>query len=498
MLYLRQPRASIARPQPVPAAALLLVLIAAFVAAVPLVALLGVRGLLGALGAAVAASVFLLGLWRPAAACVILVVAVPLTAGLGRGTVVPLLRPGEALIIVTIAALLTRQAAQRRLGQGRRTWLDLMVFSFVLVAVGIPAVVLDLNGVDADLPVWMSVLAPMQFLIVFWIFSRSELEAGEVTLIVKATLITSLVVSGFGIAQAADLPGVRALSDAFFPAPPSVAFDEPVYRANSTLEHFSALGAFGVLNFLIAFALHTHRVRGFSTPWLALVMLVNAGAIVASQTWASAVALPIGCLVVCIHARRLPPHLGPMIAVATLAIVLFWPVISSRFAQQQLFVYGRPVFTLPHTMEFRIQYWQQFFLPSLATDGRFLFGTGTLIPSDVPAALDNFVDNEFIRMAFRAGLPGVAALLLLQVGIFVAAWRGRTAKGWGRLLGGAVAGWLVSLALMELTAEYMGFAGVSQLFWATVGLFALASRQEILLPEKAAPVPGLGRALALG
>ena len=101
-------------------------------------------------------------------------------------------------------------------------------------------------------------------------------------------------------------------------------------------------------------------------------------------------------------------------------------------------------------------------------------------------------------MAFRAGLPGVAALLLLQVGMFVAAWRGRTAKGWGRLLGGAVAGWLVALALMELTAEYMGFAGVSQLFWATAGLFALASRQEVLLPEKAAPVPGVGRALALG
>src|SRR5207237_6443446 len=111
-------------------------------------------------------------------------------------------------------------------------------------------------------------------------------------------MLTSIVVGLIGIAQAADIPGVRDLTQNYFPAP-AVAFEEPVYRANSTLEHFSALGAFGVLNFILAFTLHTNRVSGFATPWLALVMLTNAGAIVASQTWAAAAALPFCCVVVC-------------------------------------------------------------------------------------------------------------------------------------------------------------------------------------------------------
>jgi hypothetical protein len=447
-----------------------------------LTALFGPRGLIAAVGAAVAMAVFLLTVWRTSAACVILAVAVPLSAGLGRGTVVPLLRPGEALIVVTLAALAVKHSVLRRQRDAAVRRLDCLVLSFVLVAVCVPAAVLIVNDVEADVAVWMSVLAPAQFLIVYWIFSRSRLTSGEVGLVINAVLLTSVLVAVFGIAQAADLPAVRAFGDAYFPAPPSVAFEEPVYRANSTLEHFSALGAFGVFNFTLAFALHTHRVRGYSTPWLAFVMLVNAGSIVASQTWASAVALPFACLLVCAHARRLPPNLGPMIAVTTLAVVLCWPMISSRFAQQQLFEYGRPVFTLPQTMAFRVQNWQQFFIPSLATDDRFVFGTGTVIPSDVPASLDNFVDNEFIRMAFRAGLPGLAMLVIVQVGIFVDAWRKRGGQGWAQPLGAAVAACVVALVMMELTAEYMGFAGVSQLFWMLVGIFALARTWHLAFP----------------
>jgi hypothetical protein len=408
---------------------------------------------------------------------------VPLTAGLGRGTLVPLFRPGEVLIILTLTALLLKRGLLRKHAVGWRIgWLDALILVFVAVSVLVPSIVLYAGGWQSDLTTWMTVLAPTQFLVVYWIYSRSHLDGGELKLVVHAILFTSLVVGVIGIAQAADLPGVRDLSDAYFPAPPDVAWEEPVYRANSTLEHFSALGSFAVFNFLLAFGLLTRRVPGFSTAWLATVMLINAGAIVASQTWAAAMALPFGCVVVCWHARRLPPHFGPLMLAGGLGLIAAWPAVSSRFAQQLRFVQGQPVLSMPHTMDVRIHYWSQFFLPTLASHTRYLLGTGTVIPSDVPASLQNFVDNEFIRMAFRAGIPGVAVLLFLQAGLLIAAFRARRSEGWWALAG-TVAGCVVTLSLMEITAEYMGFAGSSQLFWMLTGLFVLALREQVTWPS---------------
>lgn len=483
MIYLRPPEAAAttARP-PLPTTALLLIAALAVLAAVPLTILFGAQGDLVAAGGALAGAVFVLAAWRPGVACVILALAVPLTAGLGRGTLIPLLRPGEALIALTLAGLILKRAlSHNRRGGLHADRLDWLIVSFVAVAVLVPSIVLIFGDVDADVATWMSVLAPAQFLIVYWIYSRSRLDAHELPVIVNTILLTSVIVGLIGIAQAADLPGVRDFSDAYLPEPAAGIWEEPVYRANATLEHFSALGGFGVFNFLLAFALHVKRVHGFPAPWLGIVMLANAGAIVASQTWASAVALPFSCALVCWYLRKLPPHLGPMVVSAVLAALLLWPAISSRFAQQ--FQSGPQLIVLPHTMDVRIQYWMQFFIPSLKTDHRFLFGTGTVIPSDVPALLQNFVDNEILRMTFRAGLAGVAVLLAMQVGLFVIAWKARRLEGWARLLGAVVAGNVLALVLMEFTAEYMGFAGVSQLFWMLVGIFALARIELTALPQ---------------
>jgi hypothetical protein len=90
-------------------------------------------------------------------------------------------------------------------------------------------------------------------------------------------------------------------------------------------------------------------------------------------------------------------------------------------------------------------------------------------------------------------------LLLVEAGLLVAAWKTRRADGWARLLGGALAASVVALLLMEITAEYMGFAGVSQLFWIMVGLFALASKQKLPLPaEKEQPLLLETRVIAYG
>ncbi|HXL15912.1 MAG TPA: hypothetical protein VN961_00170, partial [Streptosporangiaceae bacterium] len=85
---------------------------------------------------AVGLLLFALTVWRPAAGCAGLALLVPLTGGIGRDTVIPVLRPSEALAIVVLAGLLCNIALRRR----RLVFvgLDLVVLLFVLVEVLVP------------------------------------------------------------------------------------------------------------------------------------------------------------------------------------------------------------------------------------------------------------------------------------------------------------------------------------------------------------------------
>src|SRR5258708_12746416 len=81
---------------------------------------------------------------------------------------------------------------------------------------------------------------------------------------------------------------------------------------------------------------------------------------------------------------------------------------------------------MPESFAYRVRVWQAFFVPALS-DHAFL-GTGTVIPSEVPTPLTNFVDNEYLREAFRAGGVGIALLLTMFVTVAVLAWRSRASS----------------------------------------------------------------------
>src|SRR5207302_1645703 len=90
-----------------------------------------------------------------------------------------------------------------------------------------------------------------------------------------------------------------------------------------------------------------------------------------------------------------------------------------------------------------------------------LAGTGTIIPPDIPATLVTFVDNEYLRVAYRAGLIGVTLLVVMYVTIGFNGWRTRRSRdSWSGAAGAAALASVAGLALMGTTAEYLTFAGV--------------------------------------
>ena len=118
-----------------------------------------------------------------------------------------------------------------------------------------------------------------------------------------------------------------------------------------------------------------------------------------------------------------------------IALVVLWPLIGARADSQQLIT--AQGLALPETMQTRIRYWNEFIIPALSDN--LWIGTGTVIPSTVPARLSAFVDNEYLWAAFRAGVAGVVLLLGMLLAIIAAGWRLRSSRDRTHQAAGAAA-----------------------------------------------------------
>jgi hypothetical protein len=413
---------------------------------------------------------------RPSVGCAAMAVAVPLTAGIGRATLIPLLRPSEAIVLAVLAGVVINRTWRPR--PMHFTGLDLAVLGFALGSVLIPVVVLLMTRLSADLDTWRSVISPIQYLAVYFVVSRSDPSPRATRAILNLMMLASVVVAAVAVAELL-APNVRTAVAAYYETPVLPSWD-PVYRPTSLLGHFSAVGAFALMSCILALALAATRAPGFNGLWLSLVMLVNLVSLLVSETWAPLVCLPAVIALVLIYCRRVPPQAWLVLGVLVAAAILLWPFLSGRVDQQQLV--SSNGLALPETMQWRIRYWQEFFIPAAAEN--VWWGSATTIPSMVPERISTFVDNEYLYAVFRAGLPGVALLLGIFGAVGLVAWRERFHPDSAvRALGGVCLATVIALALMGATSEYLTFGAVSQLFWMQVGLLA-AVRGSAALPSR--------------
>jgi O-antigen/teichoic acid export membrane protein/glycosyltransferase involved in cell wall biosynthesis len=438
-------------------------------------------------GAGGALGLFALAVRRPGLACALLAIAIPLSAGVPRGAVVPVLRVNEALLLVVAIGFVVR-----RLTSGTPlayTPLDVVVLSFSLVNVLIPWAVILLSRAYATLDDWLVVLAPVQYLAVYLVYSRTEFAASDLRLFFNACMLASVVVAGVAVAEALNVGGIRDLVASYYPVTPQPPGDT-VYRPGSLLGHYSAVGAFSLLSLLLALALAAARQPGFPSWWLALVMGANLLALVASATYAPLVALPFAAGAALLVLRRIPwSHLATGLPALPVVTVALWPSISGRVAAQFSGAGGSAV---PETLVTRINYWQGFFIPPLLQHGPWL-GTGALMPPEVPRPLVNFVDNDYLWEMFRAGVPGLAVYLAMLGCVAAAAWGIRSSEDpLRRVLGAVCLGMVASVVVLDTTSEYLTFTAVSQEFWMLVGLLAgavLASRMSTAERARRLPRP---------
>jgi O-antigen/teichoic acid export membrane protein len=405
-------------------------------------------------------ALFLLTIRRPIFGCAALLLTVPLTAGLARGSIIPVLKPSEGILLIVAVGVVAHNFTVPR--SRPVTGLDLAVGGYVIGSVVIPWIVLLLTRYPADIATWQTVLSPILFLFVYYLFSRTHLTDRGFRIVINSALVSGVIVSLIAAAELANLPGVRTFFAAFYTGEVLAS-----YRPSSTLGHYSAVGGFGLLTYTIALALATVRHTGFRGWWLTVVMCTSLLGVIVSETWAPLAILPLATALVLLYGRHIPRELVVTLVIGAVALVFLLPLISGRIESQHLI--SAQGFALPESMQTRIRYWNEFIIPALSDN--IWAGTGTVIPSSVPGKLTAYVDNEYLWAAFRAGLAGVALLVGMLLAILVAGQRQRfNLDASRRAIGASALTTAAMLILLGATAQYITFAGLSQEIAMLVGV----------------------------
>jgi hypothetical protein len=402
---------------------------------------------------------------RPPLGAAILAFVVPMTAALGSGA---FLHPDQGAVAMVALGWLVHEIPRRR--PQPFIGLDLAVAAFAVGGIIIPWAVLMLGHQSLDLSTMKNVLQPGQYFLVYLIFSRTDQREPDMRLALNLTMAASVIVSVVAIGELL-VPSVQNVVETYYDHPTFHPWDSG-YRPSSTLGHYSGVAGFGLMNTTLALALLVTRDRDFKWWWLVAVMAANIAGMMATTTLAPLLSLPVAAAVVLWYAgwRPSPRQVMGALVVVGAAFLAFLPYLEGRLNEQ---LSGRGTLLIPETMATRIQLWQEFFLPTYVQNGLW-FGTGTLVPPDVPRSLVDNVDNEFLFAAYRGGVVGLGLLVLLLLAIAVAALGlRRRRQPLARAIGATATAFAVTIALVGVTSEYITFGGVSQELWMVVGMVAL-------------------------
>lgn len=343
---------------------LLLVLAGGLVLLLPLSLIVPLRLLLaGFIAIALVSGVYA----HPPLAAYTLLVVTPLTAGIERGTLVPLLRPHEAVALLVGAGLVARVVARLIAGRFPRPSLrrlDVVILLMAFTSSVLPVLWVVARGRDLTTDDVLYAATLWKFYGIYLIVRTSVSTRQEVSRCLWLSLGVGAVVAMIAILQSLNLFGVPDLLARWFV--PDISATGEGDRGTATLS--SSIAVADVMIFNLAIALGW-LLRGGEHRALLLTLgvIFTFGVFTAGQ-FSGAIGLLVGVVAVGSitgHLRRVTLGLIPAVLAA---MVVLRPVISRRLSG-----FDSP-YGLPFSWVGRLENLRTFFWPELFADFNFLLG----------------------------------------------------------------------------------------------------------------------------
>lgn len=419
----------------------------------------------------------------------------PLTAGMARGGVIPFLRVGQALLVVGF--LLFMPATPGRQGKSRLTTIDLAFVLFFLTGDIFPMLALFYRGDSLNLTTpdrftgvtpLQTLLGPLQYYLLYRIVVAIISSERQIEWVLKLSFLASIMVSVIGILQKLGIGFVDAFLTTYYPT-----FDlHDVFslqllsnadlRITSTLESYGGLAGYLTCNLITALACYSaHKRSNISPLLLAATLFIDSVALVLTGIFVAWLGVAIGAVIVFILLRRLPKSLVFVVVGMVLTAFIFSSFISSRFSDWLTGANSQGL--IPQTYAYRIVLWKELILPEIGQ--HLLFGAG---PAPKSSAYWPSAETQYLSLLLRGGLPYFFSYLLL-IGVAIAAcWRQikQKSEGASRAVATATLAILVAINVMNVSAEYFTYAGVTQILWTLLALIIASTQFQTLEPSAAA------------
>jgi murein biosynthesis integral membrane protein MurJ len=349
---------------------------------------------------------------RPPAAAYLLIFVTPLVVGISAGSVVPLLRPNEALIALLAVAIGLRWLAGLRGGDIRGPRLNRV--DITLIALGVTSSVLPLammlvrqRPISRDDLLYCIVLWKLlaEYVIVRSVISTREQAMRCLWLSMAAAAIVGLI----GIVQSLGLAGVPGLI-AKYTSSSGTDGMVSIGHGSSLLGLPAATADLAILNLGIAIAMIVRgHPRRLLLGGLAVLFMLS---VVAAAEFATVIGLVVAviALIALTRSGRIAVY---MIPIGLFGGVLLWPVIQLRLSG-----FGSTA-GLPLSWVDRLYNLRTYFWPAVFSDYNWILGVrpSPRIATSSKAEGYIWIESGYTWLLWGGGIPLLASYVAFAVAV---------------------------------------------------------------------------------
>jgi hypothetical protein len=378
--------------------------LAAAVAVAPLAARSPTLAVVGVGGLALAGAVAL----HPPFAAFVLIAATPLIVGIDRGSVIPVLRPNEALALVLATGLCARLAGEIIAGRPFRprfSRVDVAILALAVTGSVLPLLWMHARGADITQDDILYGLTFWKYYGLYLIVRASVRSVRDVQICLWLSLGAAAIVAVVAILQALQVFGVADLLATYYaPLGREQALDD--MRGTSTIAAPQAVADVMTFNLAIAAGL-VLRGSPRRTGLIALSLLLVFGALASGQ-FSGVLALIVGVFAFGYVTRRLTTTVLAFVPAAILAAVAMRPVVERRIAGFDTAA------GIPPSWVGRIENLQTYFLPEFSNGWNIFLGVRPAARVAAPIESGRewiFIESGYLWLVWSGGIALVLAFI---------------------------------------------------------------------------------------
>jgi hypothetical protein len=386
---------------------------------------------------------------RPWTGAYVLIVLTPLLAGLERGSVIPFLRPYEAIIVVVGAALALRGFVALVTDGVRRPGflaVDAAIVAMAMTSSVVPLLTMLARGQEITGEDLQFAAQLWKYYGVYLIFRLSIRTEDQVRRCLWLAMGAASIVSLLAIPQSLDVAGVPALLARIYGSGTSGVTVQSLsnFRGSSTLGTSFAVA--DVLTFNLAVALGFLSQRSTHRKLLGSMAALFMLGVVASGQFSGIIGLLAAIGTLALLNPRIRRLLLAFLPVALVAALALKPVIEQRL------VGFSSVAGVPPSWLVRLINLRTYFLPKVVTDFNWVLGVRPAARAQSAEAGVVWIESGYVWILWTGGLLFMGAFLtFLWISLRATA---RLARRRSDAVGAAATGSFASLVVLAVLMTF--------------------------------------------